>query len=589
MKVFEFAKEVGVETIALMDKIRAWKLPVKSHMAALTDEQIEDIRVRLAEEAGGTAKKKTTKKVVKKKATTAKKKVAKKKTVVKKVTTAKATDAPTKKKTKKKTVIRRKAADIEAKAKEESLQLESAQSVGDEDTTMVAQNLAQENSNVEVATQEDISSSSESLRAQQEEVSQDRPRKGRNIVGKMDLSRVSGASSRPSPGTSSRPTASSGPVPGPLKTIARTGPSRNIRTGFVGPAPMIAEEDLLEKKAREEKKKKGAGAKDQPMQNFTASDFRKREVIFQPKKKRILTGQSKKTQITQPKAIKRIVKMQDTITVGDLAAEMSIKVPQLTKKLMSDGIMATMNTPLDYDTVSLIVGEFGFEVQNVALNDEDLLAKAAFGDLEAEPVIRPPVVTVMGHVDHGKTTLLDAIRNADVASGEAGGITQHIGAYNVTLENGSTTTFIDTPGHAAFTAMRSRGAHVTDIAIIVVAADDGMMPQTEEAISHAQAAGVPIIVAVNKIDKEGANPDRIKQQLAEKELVPEEWGGDTIFVPVSALKRQGIKELLENIHLVADVLELKANPKDQLPVLLLKAKWKRAKEMWQPFWSKMGQ
>lgn len=586
MKVFEFAKEVGVETIALMDKIRAWKLPVKSHMASLTDEQVDEIKERLAEETGE-AKKKTTKKVVKKKAvakkTAAKKKTVAKKTAVKKVAVKKASvetasegkKSSKKTVTRKKTVIRRKAADLEAKAKEDLLEANAAELASE----LQSQSSAEETQAVSATETTFAPSATEEGGGPATNIEAEKPSKRRNIVGRMDLSRVAGQQgARGSQSSAPRSTEvtprTSGPAP--MKVGPRTGPGRNIRTGFVGPAPMVSEEDLLEKKLREERKKKGAG-KEQTTQTFTASDFRKREIIFQPKKKRVLTGQSKKTQITQPKALKRIVKMQDTISVNELAQAMNVKVPQLTKKLVAEGIMANMNTPLDFDTVSLIVGEFGFEAQNVAINEEDLLAKAAFGDLDAEPVSRPPVVTVMGHVDHGKTTLLDAIRNADVVSGEAGGITQHIGAYNVTLENGHTTTFIDTPGHAAFTAMRSRGANVTDIAIIVVAADDGMMPQTEEAISHAQAAGVPIIVAVNKMDKPGANPDKIKQQLAEKELVPEDWGGDTMFIPVSALKKEGVKELLESIHLVAEVLELKANPKRSATGVIIESKMEKGK------------
>jgi translation initiation factor IF-2 len=244
---------------------------------------------------------------------------------------------------------------------------------------------------------------------------------------------------------------------------------------------------------------------------------------------------------------------------------------------MKNGVMANMNSDLDFDTLALIVPEFGWEAQNTFKTAEEVVVDTAFGDLEATQIIRPPVVTVMGHVDHGKTSLLDSIRNASVASGEAGGITQHIGAYSVKLEDGSLITFLDTPGHEAFTAMRSRGANATDIAIIVVAADDGMMPQTAEAISHAKAAGVPMIIAVNKMDKPGANPDRIKQQLTEFEIVPEEWGGNTIFCEVSALKKTGIKELLENIKLIAEVAELKANPERSGTGIVIEAKLEKGK------------
>jgi translation initiation factor IF-2 len=244
---------------------------------------------------------------------------------------------------------------------------------------------------------------------------------------------------------------------------------------------------------------------------------------------------------------------------------------------MKNGMVVTPNDSLDFDTVALVAPDFGFEVENVAKSSAEIVQDVSFGDLKAERVSRPPVVTVMGHVDHGKTSLLDAIRKADVASGEAGGITQHVGAYKVTLEDNSVVTFIDTPGHEAFTAMRARGANVTDIVVLVVAADDGVMHQTIEAISHAKAAGVPIIVAVNKIDRPAANVAKIKQQLTEYELVAEEWGGTTIFCEVSALKKTGVKELLEQLHVQAEVMELKANPKRSGTGVVLESRLERGR------------
>ncbi|NCB30132.1 MAG: translation initiation factor IF-2, partial [Clostridia bacterium] len=263
----------------------------------------------------------------------------------------------------------------------------------------------------------------------------------------------------------------------------------------------------------------------------------------------------------EPVVIEKVTLTTEMVTVKELSEKIGKPAAEIIKKLFILGIMATINQEIDFDTCSLIAGEYGIDVeQQIAKTAEDVLNES-MEDVDSEENLepRPPVVTIMGHVDHGKTSLLDAIRQSSITEGEAGGITQHIGAYTVTC-NGRQITFIDTPGHEAFTAMRARGAQVTDIVILVVAADDGIMPQTVEAINHAKAAGVPIIVAINKMDKEGADPDRIKQQLTEHELVSEEWGGDTICVPVSAKKKQGLDTLLEMVLLQADVLELKANP-----------------------------
>lgn len=269
------------------------------------------------------------------------------------------------------------------------------------------------------------------------------------------------------------------------------------------------------------------------------------------------------SQKTQPViAVLTNVKLPESMTVKDFAERIKKSSADVIKKLMLMGVMANQNQVIDFDTAALIASEFNITAeQEVVITDEDILFDDQDDTENDETAVeRPPVVVVMGHVDHGKTSLLDAIRKTSVTAGEAGGITQHIGAYQVTLENGRNITFLDTPGHEAFTAMRSRGALVTDIAILVVAADDGIMPQTVESINHAKAAGVSIIVAINKIDKEGANVERVKEQLTEYELVPEEWGGDVVCVPVSAKTGEGIDELLEMVLLTADVLELKANP-----------------------------
>jgi len=270
------------------------------------------------------------------------------------------------------------------------------------------------------------------------------------------------------------------------------------------------------------------------------------------------------------------ITIPESISVKDLSAELKKTSGEIIKKLLGYGILATINNEVDFDTAFLIAEEFGVTAhKKEVVTDEDILFDDS-EDKEEDLKSRPPVIVVMGHVDHGKTSLLDAVRETNVIEGEAGGITQAIGAYQVEV-NGREITFLDTPGHEAFTAMRARGAQITDIAILVVAANDGVMPQTVEAINHAKAAGIPIIVAINKIDVEGANPDKVKQELAEYDLVSEDWGGDTIFVPISAKKRINIDNLLEMVLLVADMKELKANPKKQAKGTVIEAKLDKAK------------
>lgn len=286
---------------------------------------------------------------------------------------------------------------------------------------------------------------------------------------------------------------------------------------------------------------------------------KERDRVFEPgpRRKKQVKREFRKTQITQPKASKKVIKIAEMITVSELSQNLGVKSGELIKKLMDLGVMATVNQSIDVDTATLLAKDYGHEVEHVAFKEENVIEEVK-KKRESNVQARSPVVTVMGHVDHGKTSVLDFIRKTKVAAGEAGGITQHIGAYEVVTPKGKIT-FIDTPGHAAFTAMRARGAKVTDIAIIVVAADDGVMPQTKEAIDHARAAGVPMIIAINKIDKPEANIERTKRSLSEYGIIPEEWGGDTICVGTSAKSGEGIDQLLEMILLQSEVMELKAD------------------------------
>jgi translation initiation factor IF-2 len=293
------------------------------------------------------------------------------------------------------------------------------------------------------------------------------------------------------------------------------------------------------------------------------------------KKKQATGKKGQRTQITTPAEHKRVIRVEGAIAVSDMARQMGVKSNQVLAKLWGLGMTNIMiNEAIDADTASLLANEFGYEIENVEFKEADVLAEVV--DQPEDLYDRAPVVTVMGHVDHGKTSLLDAIRGSDVVSGEAGGITQHMAAYRVNTSGGEVV-FLDTPGHAAFTQMRARGAQCTDIVVLVVAADDGVMPQTIEAIDHSRDAGVPIVVALNKIDKPDANRDRVLGELAERDLVPEDWGGQTIVVPVSAITKEGISDLLESLVLQAELLELKANPQKFAKGSVVEARMDRAR------------
>ena len=364
------------------------------------------------------------------------------------------------------------------------------------------------------------------------------------------------------------------PVPVPPEKIA---PPRGERPQAVVEKIPVVEEPPAEKGKKE---RKGKRIQEEPEPKARKRFRKRREVITisgqeleevvpvarrgervftfpRYTKKKVITRPRLKTQITTPKAIKKVIKISEVISVGELARRMGTKVGEVGRKLFDLGVTATVNQTIDVDTAALVASEFGYEVENVAIDVDKLLQRVE--DTPDTLIPRPPVVTIMGHVDHGKTMLLDAVRKSRLVDEEAGGITQHIGAYKVELDKG-TIVFIDTPGHEAFTAMRARGAQVTDIVVLVVAADDGVMPQTVEAVDHAKAAEVPLIVAINKIDKPEADPEKVKRDLTELGLVPEEWGGHTLYAQVSAKKRTGIEGLLELVLLQAEMLDLKENP-----------------------------
>lgn len=387
--------------------------------------------------------------------------------------------------------------------------------------------------------------------------------RGARILGRIDLRRtIQPAPTAPPAGR--RPgTGQPGVAP-----IAGAQPGRPMAKDGEAPKP------------GEEKPTKAGRHKKRVVKKQEVLEFREKELRSGriPKKKRALPGkEQKKTEITVPRASKRVVRISEVITVGDLAREMGVKAGEVIRKLMSLGMMATINQVLDADTATLIASEFDHQVENVAFDVESALQVDANAEEEATALVsRSPVVTIMGHVDHGKTSLLDAIRSTNVTAQEHGGITQHIGAYHVQVD-GRSVTFLDTPGHEAFTAMRARGAQVTDIVVLVVAADDGVMPQTVEAINHARAAEVPIIVAVNKIDRPDANVERVKRGLSEYGLVSEDWGGDAVFAPVSAKTHEGIPHLLEMLLLQSDILELKANPDKLARGTIVEAKLDRGR------------
>ncbi len=530
MKVYELAKKLEVTSVFLMDKIRKeWRFPVKTHMETLTPELAQKIQEKFY-----ASRKALAKKPARKKKASGKKKPDKKPAPKK---TAKKQTAPAKAK---------KTGSVRKKPALSKKTLVKKQSAGQEPKPAPSTKEAEK---------------------------KPAPAPQRKIIIRRKSAEIKQPVKSASAGSSPSPAKEGAPSHAAVPTAS----FKSIRSDLISikTADPLDESFWGKQEEPDKKQPKKTIVEKDVSSKFNATDFRKREVIFQPRKKRIAQpGEFKSTLITTPKSHKRVIKIHGEMDIESLCKKMGLKRQALIKKLKEGGVDPKGLFKLDFETIALIIPSFGFEAKNTRQTEKEILnklEKSVSQAKEAPLAPKPPVVTIMGHVDHGKTTLLDSIRKSKVAQGEAGGITQHIGAYSVFLEE-KPITFIDTPGHEAFTAMRSRGAKATDIVVIIVAGNDGVQPQTVEALNHAKAAKTPIIIAISKMDTPGASPDKIKQQMSERGIVPEDWGGDTSFIPISALKGEGIKELLEQIQLVAEIQELKCQPSGPAQGVVLEAR-----------------
>jgi translation initiation factor IF-2 len=538
IRIYELARELNMTNTELVDRLHEIEYPVKSHMSAIDESELPDIKAKLS------GKKKT---------------------------------AKLEEKRIKPTVIRRrrvkavKKPEITEEPPQPEEVVEEAPPVAEKETTDKELKTEKPTGEpvIEKEQPEEVAAEAPKETVVPDEAVAEPPETETPVAKKPEPVKPVKKKKKDTPAKIIKPAPPKEIAPAEVKKASAKPKPSALKPIAAKTEPSAQEPSLKDKKKKGRKKTEAVEPDRKFFKKKTA--FRKKEVVegkdlYSGSSKRLRKGKkgakSKmdrglKPQITTPKAIKRRIKIDDTIILAELAKRMGIKANEMIAKLMSLGVMATVNQTIDFDTAVLVSTEFGYELEKASFEEDDLLK--AVEDDPKNLTTRPPVVTIMGHVDHGKTSLLDVIRKTRVTELEAGGITQHIGAYNVTTPKGQVV-FLDTPGHEAFSAMRSRGAKVTDIVVLVVAADDGVMPQTIEAINHSKAAGVPIIVAVNKIDKDNADPERVLRELSENGLVTEEWGGDTIFVKVSAKKNIGIDDLLEMILLQTEMLELKANP-----------------------------
>jgi translation initiation factor IF-2 len=595
VRVYELAKEFNMTNKALMDKLEDMKVDVRSHMSSLEDAQVSFIKKELFGKTAAVSDVKIRPSVIRRRKapqeqpssleTSDEKEEKAEKILKKKVIKAKSEDTIADKKTVKKKVVKKEAVEPEAAEKKsvEKAKIKKEKTKTEKKAASKKEKAAKEKKEIKKDSDKKDSKEKAKIKKKKKKKSSE-PAKIVKVVDPASLvglrkKKGSGETKKRSKinkaalpkkekqqevkqekpekkGIKAKKEQSKAKIDFPSMPVTDAGdPSRRSKRKKKDIKGSEVEENIFGEKKRTRKKKKKSIVEGAAL--YERNKYGRKQ--SKRKGSKVRRGDFQKTEITTPKAIKRRIKIDETIELSELAKRMGIKANEMIQKLMKQGVMVTLNQTIDFDTASLVASEFDYELEKASFEEDYLKNIQKDGDDESKLQQRAPVVTIMGHVDHGKTSLLDVIRESKVTTGEAGGITQHIGAYNVKTKGGDIT-FLDTPGHAAFTSMRARGAQITDIVVLVVAADDGVMPQTIEAINHSKQAEVPVVVAINKMDKEGADPERITRELSEHDLLSEKWGGEVIFVEVSAKAETGIDTLLEMILLQSEVLELKANP-----------------------------